>query len=69
MIIIDGNEFDEDDLIRRAIRGLQGPSKYRSKYGTERWILVKDLFGVGSTVACGLCRKYGFDPYESLRSC
>jgi len=68
MITIDGNELKERDLIRSAIRSLRGPSKYRSKYGIERWILVKDLFGVGSTVARGLCREFGFDPDESLRS-
>jgi hypothetical protein len=68
MITIDGNELKERDLIRSAIRSLRGPSKYRSKYGIERWVLVMDLFGVGSTVACGLCREFDFDPYESLRS-
>jgi hypothetical protein len=68
MIIIDGNKFAERDLLRRSIRSLKGPSKYRSKYGVERWVLVMDLFGVGSTVACGLCREFDFDPYESLRS-
>lgn len=68
MITIDGNEFEERELIRRAIASLKGPNKRKSMYGIERWVLVKDLFGVGRTVACGLCREFGFDPDEALRS-
>lgn len=68
MITIDGNLLDERDLIRLAISNLRGPSKYRCKRGTERWVLVRDAFAVGSTVARGLCREFGFDPDEALRS-
>jgi hypothetical protein len=68
MITIDGNEFEERELIRRTIASLKGPSKRKSMYGTERWVLVMDLFCVGSTVARGLCREFGFDPDEALRS-
>jgi hypothetical protein len=67
-IVIDGNEFECRELVGRAIASLEGPSKYRYKYGTERWVLVMKLFGVGSTVAHGLCREFGFDPCEALRS-
>jgi hypothetical protein len=67
-ITIDGNEFECRELVGRAIRSLKGPSKYRSKRGTERWVLVRNAFGCGSTVANGLCREFGFDPDEELRS-
>lgn len=68
MITIDGNEFEERELIRRAINSIEGPSRRRFSHGIERWVLVKDMFCVGSTVARGLCREFGFDPDEALRS-
>lgn len=67
-ITIDGNEFATCDLLQRAIASIEGPSKYRSKHGIERWVLVKNMFCVGSTVAHGLCREFHFDPNEALRS-
>lgn len=68
MIIIDGNELKERDLLWGVVANVKGPSKYRSKRGTERWILVRNAIGCGSTVAHGLCREFGFDPEEMLRS-
>lgn len=65
---LSGCDIDERDLIRSAIRNLQGPSKYRSKHGQFRWALVRDAFGVGSGVASALCREFGFDPEEMIRS-
>ncbi|MBJ2318600.1 hypothetical protein JFT37_08745 [Pseudomonas fluorescens] len=65
---LSGCDIDERDLIRSAIRNLKGPSKYRSKYGQYRWALVRDAFGVGSGVASALCREFGFDPEEMIRS-
>lgn len=68
MMTLSGVEIEEEDLIERVVRNVKGPSKYRSKYGTARWVLVRDAFGVGSGVANALCRKYGFDPDENLKS-
>lgn len=68
MIKLSGVEFEERELLARAVRNVKGPSKYRTKYGTPRWALVRDAFGVGSGVATALCREFGFDPDESLRS-
>lgn len=68
MITLSGVEIEEEDLIRRAVRNVKGPSKYRSKHGSPRWALVRDAFGVGSGVATALCRRYGFDPDEQLKS-
>jgi len=65
---LSGCDIEERDLIRSAIRNLQGPSKYRTKYGTPTWALVRDAFGIGSGVANALCREFGFDPDEELRS-
>lgn len=68
MMMLSGCEIEERDLIRQAIRNLKGPSKYRSKYGATRWSLVRDMFCVGSGVATALCREFGFDPEEMIRS-
>lgn len=68
MMLLSGCEIEERDLIRSVIRNLEGPSKYRSKHGTARWVLVRDAFAVGSGVANALCREFGFDPDENLRS-
>lgn len=68
MMLLSGCEIEERDLIRRVIRNLKGPSKYRSKHGAARWVLVRDAFAVGSGVANALCREFGFDPDENIRS-
>ena len=68
MMLLSGVEIEEEYLIRQVVRNVQGPSKYRYKHGTPRWALVRDAFGVGSGVASALCRRYGFDPDECLRS-
>lgn len=65
---LSGVEIDERELIERVVRNVKGPSKHHSKYGTARWVLVRDAFGVGSGVATALCREFGFDPDENLRS-
>ena len=68
MMLLSGCEIEERDLICGVIRNLRGPSKYRNKHGTARWVLVRDAFAVGSGVANALCREFGFDPDENLRS-
>lgn len=68
MLTLSGVDIEEEDLIERVVRNVKGPSKYRSKYGVARWVLVRDAFGVGSGVANALCRRYGFDPDEALKS-
>lgn len=67
-MMLSGVEIKERELIERVVRNVKGPSKYRSKYGTARWVLVRDAFGSGSGVANALCREFGFDPDENLRS-
>ena len=67
-MLLSGVDMEEEDLIGRVVRNVKGPSKYRNKYGTARWVLVQEAFGVGSGVANALCLRYGFDPDEQLRS-
>lgn len=68
MMILSGVVIEEEDLIEQVVRNVKGPSKYRYKHGKQRWALVRDAFGVGSGVANALCRRYGLDPDEYLRS-
>lgn len=67
-ITLSGCELSLRDLIEGVVRNVQGPSKYRNKYGSPRWALVRDAFGTGSGVATALCREFGYDPDEYLRS-
>lgn len=67
-ITLSGCELKLKELVGGVVRNVQGPSKYRHKHGTPRWVLVRDAFAVGSGVANALCREFGFDPDENLRS-
>jgi ribosomal protein S13 len=31
------------------------------------WVIVRDLFGVGSTTACLICRQLGIEPYSEAQ--
>lgn len=59
------NEIAERDLIEGVMRNLQGPAG--NTYGSPRWAIVTDVFAIGSTSACALCREFGLDPEEYLK--
>jgi ribosomal protein S13 len=63
-MILSGCEFTERELIERAVRNAR--PKNRNSYKT-RWIVMKDVFGVGSGVANAICREFGLDPDEELK--
>lgn len=53
----------DSELLGRAVRSA------RARHGrlgskTERWVAIMDSFGLGSTFAHQLCRRFGFDPDE-----
>lgn len=50
------------ELLRRAVTYAVNDTKRR----TERWILVRNLFHIGSTTAIALCREFDLDPGEEL---
>lgn len=58
-----GHEFEERELLRRVVRNLR-PTK-RQRY-IQRWVLVRNAFGCGSTVARALCCEFGLEPDEEL---
>ena len=54
-----GHTFDERDLIGRVMRNLR---PRRGERNVMRWVLVRDVFAVGSTVARALCAEFDMDP-------
>lgn len=44
-----------------------GVKMERRRYGRPRWAHVMDLFSCGSTVAHGLCRRFGLNPDDMGR--
>ena len=59
-----GHEFEDRDLIKRALLNLRPRRGERNAY---RWVMVKHLFGVGSTVAHALCAEFDMDPDEVIK--
>jgi hypothetical protein len=58
-----GHEFAERDLLARVMRNMEGPTRW----GTPRWVVVRDTFGVGSTVANAMCHEFDLNPDDDLR--
>jgi hypothetical protein len=56
----------ERELIQRAINSVSGKHEFLCSEGDaaprQRWVIVRDLFCCGSTVATAICHKYGYDP-------
>lgn len=65
-MILAGHDIKDRDLIWGVMHNLKGPSKYRHR-GKERWVIVMEVFAVGSTVAHALCREFDLDPDEVLK--
>ena len=63
IITLSGCDFSEHDLIRTAVRMVTGTSLR----GTQRWVAMKDAFCCGSGVAHALCRRFGYDPDETVK--
>lgn len=61
MITLAGHDFEEKELLRRALRNLRSSPRRTPRV---RWALVMETFGVGSTVARALCLELGMDPEE-----
>ena len=60
---LERHEFDERELLWRVMHNMRGPTRY----GTPRWVVVKNVFGFGSTVAHAMCREFNLDPDEELK--
>lgn len=62
-MILAGHDFEDRALVGRVMRNMKGISRY----GTQRWVLVKNTFGVGCTVAYALCHEFGLNPDDILK--
>lgn len=62
-ITLSGCHFTENELLDRVMRNIEGANRY----GTQRWVRVKDVFGCGSGVSHALCYRFGLDPDQDLK--
>jgi hypothetical protein len=56
------DEIPDAKLLERALRN----AKPRAPGKSPRWYAVSFAFGLGSTFAIELCRRFGVDPHEKL---
>lgn len=54
-------------LVRRAVMNAAVQIKQVRGAKKLRWVAVMDAFGLGSTYAIRLCRRFGLDPDEELK--
>ena len=59
-----GLPLSAEKLVERAVRN--ATPRLNGKF--PRWAVVVDTFGLGSTYAHDLCREYGLDPDEIIKS-
>lgn len=57
-------ELSDAFLVERAVRCAEPPEAT----AMLRWAVIKRTFGVGSTVAKDLCRRFGLNPDEVIHS-
>lgn len=53
-------DIPDQELLRRAVRG----ARARGRQDAPRWVAVMDAFGLGSTYAHQLCRRFDLEPDE-----
>ena len=61
----DVNDIPDEELLRRVMRNLHARRGVR-KPKRQLWAVVMDRFGLGSTFAQQLCRRFGRDPEEMV---
>jgi hypothetical protein len=59
----DVSDIPDEELLRRAVRSCRARD-CRKGFKHWRWVAVMDNFGLGSTYASQLCRRFGLDPEE-----
>lgn len=58
-------DIADDVLLMRAVRSARSDQHGRGKH--PRWVAVAEKFGLGSTYAHQLCRRFRLDPDEQVR--
>lgn len=59
----DVNDIPDAELLQRVVRG----ARPRGRDKQPRWVVVMDLFALGSTYSHQLCRRFGMDPEELVK--
>jgi len=57
-------EIDADDFKRMLINIRRLLPMYMAK--DMNWVFVRDVYGLGSTSAIELCKKFGVDPDSNI---
>ena len=52
-------DISDADLLGRVVRSVVRKRTRRQEFA---WVAVKEAFGLGSTYAAQLCRRFGIDP-------
>jgi hypothetical protein len=60
------DDIADAKLLERAVRGARSTHKDR-RVKHPRWTHVADVFSLGSTYSCQLCRRFGLDPDELVK--
>jgi hypothetical protein len=58
-------DLTDAKLLERAVRNARDPA---SRGYRPRWVCVMAAFGLGSTFAAELCRRFDLDPGEQVRA-
>ncbi len=53
------HDIPDADLLRRVVRNIVTKRPRRQEFA---WAAVAEAFGLGSTFAAQLCRRFGLDP-------
>lgn len=56
----------DDELLRRSVRFLM--RRGRGRYRAPLWSVVSKHFALGSGYSCELCRRFGLDPDQMVKS-
>lgn len=58
-------DIPDEELLRRAVRNCR---RGRGRGKLPLWSVVGDRFALGSTYAGQLCRRFGLDPEEVVKT-
>lgn len=59
-----GVHYTERKLVEGVLRNMKQQNLGRHR--RPRWAVITQVFGVGSGVAHGICREFGYDPEEMI---
>lgn len=63
MIVLDFGHSITEDTIKCIVKNAKP-----TRRSAPRWVVIRDLFGVGSRSAAAICRHFGLDPDEEIKN-